>query len=102
MPSTLRVELSKLNFDFEQGKCLVQDGDDRRGYKAPREIKKDAPELDVRFQNGGNSNDLPRFIAVDPAGIFMCYRDSKGSGLRRIERDLRTYLKPDGKIPFPT
>lgn len=102
MPSNLRTELEKLDFDFKQGKMLYQDGSDHRGFQEPRQIAKDAPELDVRFQNGANSHEMPRFIATDPWAMFLPYRNGNGSGLMRIERDLRTYLKPDGKLPYPS
>lgn len=102
MPSTLRIELDKLFFDWKDGDMVIQHGNDRQGFKPPRRIDHKSPELDTRWQNGSNSTDIPRFFAADSRALYVCYSEPQGCGLRRVDRNIKNYLNGTaGAVPYP-
>lgn len=102
MPSNLRTELNKLFFDWKNGDLVVQDGNQRTGFKKPRRLDAKSPELDVRWQNGSGSTDIPRFIASDAHAFYVCYSGPHGCGLQRVDRNVKNYLNGSaGALPYP-
>lgn len=101
MPTTLKIELDKLGYDWDNGTMALQPG---RGWESPgraKQVKKSDPLLQQNFSNGVNL-DLPRFIASDKKALYVTYRNHQGSGLAKVLKNAGDYIHtPDEVIPYP-
>lgn len=100
MPSTLRTELDRLDFNWERGGMMVQEGN-YRVAKSLRIIEEDDPLLDERWSNGPGYLDVPRFIAADDDAVYVVQRDGRGCGLKRIYKEPARYMDLHEDIPYP-
>ena len=103
MPSTVRIELDKLDFDWKNGEIVAQAEVPRQGLRPPQRLQPSSAELDRRFSNGPSSIDLPRVIAADQKFLYVPFRDTNSSGFARIARSLRDYVNGSaGPLPYPS
>lgn len=101
MPSTLRTELDRLGYDWDEGEMVAQQGSASQRPSNTRAVERNDPLLDAKWQNGPQA-DLPRFLAADARAIYVPFADTRGSGLRRYFHDMAEYrANPSMPIPFP-
>lgn len=101
MPSSLRHELDRLEFDWENGVMIQQDG---VGLQPPRNCRTVTPDdsvLDLRWANGNGFLDMPRFMAADESAVYLPYKDNQGSGLRKVFHEPAEYIERGVPIPYP-
>ncbi len=101
MPSTLRHELDRLGFDWDNGQMLRQDG---VGWQQPRNcrtVEPTDPVLDQPWSNGAAFLDMPRFIAADALAVYLPFKDNQKSGLTKIYHEPVEYLERGEPIPYP-
>lgn len=111
---TIRQWLNTAGFDWDNGRVLyqevIEDEDhnsfpgwaDRDQVKAPVEIDRDHPILDVEFDTGYGSPDTPRFVAYSVNKIFFPSQYDGATGLEVIGRNPDVYLHQKIKLtPYP-
>lgn len=101
MPSTVRGELERLGFDWEDGVLIEQAGSGYQTPKPAKPLRANAPVLDQRFSNGDGFVDVPRIMAADARAVYIPYKDRLGCGLKRIYHQLADYIETGEPIPFP-
>lgn len=104
MPSTVRIELNKLGYDWERGALLAEHGSGRTSTpgQGTRYIKTDDPVLDTTFSNGSGCIDVPRVFARDKGAVYFPHVSAvAGTRFLRIPINPEHYLKSSEPLPYP-
>jgi hypothetical protein len=104
MPSTVRIELNKLGFDWKNGVIVAEDGQGRQSTPGQntRYINDSDPLLEYRFSNGEHLHDVPRVFARDKAAIYIPHISTiAGARMVRIIVNPETYVKSSEPLPYP-
>lgn len=104
MPSTIRIELDRLGFDWKSGVLLRESGVGRQSApgRNTKSIKSEDALLDHKFSNGSNLMDIPRVFARDNKAVyFPLVTHKRGARLVRVVINPETYLKTDLPLPYP-
>lgn len=104
MPSTVRIELNKLDFDWKNGVIVTEDGIGRQSSpgRNTRYIKDDDKLLDATFSNGSCTMDIPRVFARDKVAIYIPHISQiAGTRMIRLVINPETYVKGSDPLPYP-
>ena len=106
MPSTYRIELEKLGFDWASGTILFEP---YSGPYKPREkpitLERDDAVLDKVFFASTSHSQIPRIFASDKQAVYFSDTHPRyGAYVRRLPYKLSDFLRDDKKrvrIPHP-
>lgn len=97
MPSSVRIELNKVGYDWDHGRLLLA-----RDKQPPRYIQNDDAVLDRTFSNGTGMVDIPKVFARDKRALyFATFSPTHGARISRVAIDPEQYVQQRELIPYP-
>lgn len=104
MPSTIRIELDRAEFDWKSGVVLHEQGTGRSSApgRNTRFLKSTDPILDKDFSNGYAFINIPRVFAKDAKAVYFPHVGANsGARMVRVLIDPENYVKGGTPLPYP-
>jgi len=105
--TTLRKKLDKVGFDFEHGRIIYQEvfgiepgWADSGNISKTIEIDSNHPILDLEFDDGFGSPNMPRFVAEDENKIYFPCKYDGLTWIAYVYKNINTYVENNELTPY--